>query len=203
MLVAQHRAFELAPRDAALHDDLAVDTAPPVQAPPSVPRNLAPSKFPPTIPDWPASRKPETAARRTWLRRSGAPTADVRYSTTGRSAFPADALHHLLVHRNRRRQHARAHVGQDRPVPAGPARYRLRRKCRAERETRRRYPDCAPGSGRIGRGLHLPFFRNEVLQHLVLLGVHAPRMMDFGRTQRNLVLAAAAAVDHGHSSLHL
>ena len=53
---------------------------------------------------------------------------------------------------------------------------------------------CAPGSGRIGPGLHLPSLSMMIVDHFVLRRIQR-RDDGFGRAKRDLVLAAAPAVD--------
>ena len=58
-------------------------------------------------------------------------------------------------------------------------------------------PGLPPGSGTIGRGSHLPSFEMKIPRDLVPLRIE--RVHDrLGRAKRDLVLAAAAAVQYGY-----
>ena len=97
--------------------------------------------------------------------------------------FLADTFHHLLVHGDGRRPARPRRRRAGRPVPAGPAPCRPRRTCRAAPERPRRYPGCAPGSGRIGLGLHLPSLSIKYSIFSYLAGSSASMMARAERTE--------------------
>ena len=115
-------------------------------------------------------------------------------------AFPADTLHHLLIHADGGGHHARAHVGQ-----VGQLQQALHRAVLAEGAVQDGEDHVDLGLrarlGQDGARAPLAVLVDEVLQNLVPGGVDA-RHDGLGRADRNLVLAAAAAVNDGDSTLH-
>ena len=201
--VAEHRALELAAGDAALDDDLAVVAGGAARAAASSSARSCAFEMPTDEPRFAGftnngngkpERRPSRSRRR---RRVNDAILDHR-----QPAFPAQALHDFLVHRQRRRPARPRPRRADRPVPAVPAPCRLRRRCRAAPERRRRCRDCAPGSGRMGRGLHLPVLGDEVMRRPRIAAGSIAVDDRFGGAQRDFVLAAAPAVNHRNAQFH-
>ena len=88
----------------------------------------------------------------------------------GQPRFLAQPLHHLLIHGDRRRQHARADVGQ-----IGQFEQALHRAVFAECAVEDRKDDVdpriAPGFGTERGRLPAAFFRNQDLDDVVLVTI--------------------------------
>jgi len=195
-LVAQHGALQLAPLDAALDDDLAVELRRQRQGSFQFlvvvgfgnPHRRA------QIGGLDEHRKGQPAAHRREARllpRHG----EVVYHR--QHPFHTDTFHHLLVHGNGGGQHARAHIRQVRQLeqplhcaifPEGAVEHR---EDHIDRGVRARL-----GQNRAGGPLALPV--DKILDLLVFGGVHAVHD-GLGRPQGHVVLAAAAAINHGDS----